>query len=59
MHSIKKIRSDLKSFENRIKQRNSEVDIKSIKSLDENNRKFIQKKEKLEQEKKSYFKIKG
>ena len=58
MHNIKEIRSDLKNFENRIKQRNSEIDIETLQNLDSENRNLIQKKEKLEQEKKNYFKIK-
>ena len=50
MHNIKEIRSDPKNFENRIKQRNSEIDIKALQNLDSKNRHLIQKKEKLEQE---------
>ena len=58
MHNIKEIRSDLKNFENRIKQRNSEIDIKVLQNLDRENRNLIQKKEKLEQEKKIISKSK-
>ena len=52
MHNIKEIRSNLKNFEKRIKQRNSEVNIDTLQNLDRENRNLIQKKEKLEQEKK-------
>ncbi len=58
MYNIKEIRSDLKNFENRIKQRNSEIDIKVLQNLDSENRNLIQKKEKLEQEKKIISKSK-
>ena len=58
MHNIKDIRSDLKNFENRIKQRNSEIDIKVLQTFDRENRDLIQKKEKLEQEKKIISKSK-
>ena len=52
MHNLKEIRSNLKNFEDKIKQRNSEIDIKALQNLDTKNRNLIQKKEKLEQEKK-------
>ena len=58
MHNIKEIRSDPKNFENRIKQRNSEIDIKALQNLDSKNRHLIQKKEKLEQEKRIISKSK-
>jgi len=59
MHNIKQIRSNLKNFENRIKQRNSDIDIEVLKNLDNRNRNLIQKKEKLEQEKKIISKSKN
>ena len=34
MHSLKQIRSNLKNFENKIKQRNSDIDIKTLQNLD-------------------------
>ena len=58
MHNIKEIRSNLKNFENRIKQRNSDIDIEVLQNLDNKNRNLIQKKEKLEQEKKIISKSK-
>ena len=58
MHNIKEIRSDLKNFEKKIKHRNFEIDIKSLQNLDSENRNLIQKKEKLEQEKKIISKSK-
>jgi seryl-tRNA synthetase len=58
MHNIKEIRSNLKNFENRIKQRNSDIDVEVLQNLDNKNRNLIQKKEKLEQEKKIISKSK-
>ena len=58
MHNLKEIRSNLKSFEDKIKQRNSDIDIKALQNLDGKNRNLIQKKEKLEQEKKIISKSK-
>ena len=58
MQNIKEIRSNLKNFENRIKQRNSDIDIEVLQNLDNKNRNLIQKKEKLEQEKKIISKSK-
>ena len=58
MHNLKEIRSNLKNFEDKIKQRNSDIDIKALQNLDSKNRNLIQKKEKLEQEKKIISKSK-
>ena len=58
MHNLKEIRANLKNFENKIKQRNSDIDIEALKFLDNENRNLIQKKEKLEQEKKIISKSK-
>ena len=58
MHNLKEIRSNLKNFEDKIKQRNSDIDIKALQNLDSKNRSLIQKKEKLEQEKKIISKSK-
>ncbi len=52
MHSLKEIRKNIEFFEKKIKERNSTVDIKSLIKYDKENRELIQKKEKLEQEKK-------
>ena len=45
MHNIKEIRSDLKNFEKKIKQRNFEIDIETFQNLDTENRNLIQKKD--------------
>jgi len=58
MHNLKEIRSNLKNFEDKIKQRNSDINIKALQNLDGKNRNLIQKKEKLEQEKKIISKTK-
>jgi len=58
MHNLKEIRSNLKNFGDKIKQRNSDIDIKVLQNLDSKNRNLIQKKEKLEQEKKIISKSK-
>ena len=58
MHNLKEIRSNLKNFEDKIKQRNSDFDIEALQNLDSKNRNLIQKKEKLEQEKKIISKSK-
>ena len=58
MHNIKEIRNDIESFTKSIKKRYIDLDIEEIILLDENNRKFIQKKESLEKEKKDISKSK-
>ena len=58
MHNIKDIRKDIDNFKNTIKNRNVDVDFDQILNLDEQNRKLIQEKEKLEMEKKSISKSK-
>ena len=58
MHNIKDIRKDIDNFKNTIKNRNIDVDFQQILNLDEENRKLIQEKEKLEMEKKSISKSK-
>ena len=58
MHNIKDIRKDIDNFKNTIKNRNVEIDFDQILNLDEENRKLIQEKEKLEMEKKSISKSK-
>ena len=58
MHNLKEIRNDVALFEKKIKERNSTVDIKSLIKYDKENREIIQKKEKLEQEKKTLSKKK-
>ena len=52
MHNIKDIRNNFDNFKNIIKSRNISIDLEKILDLDQKNRKFIQEKETLEQEKK-------
>ena len=52
MHNIKDIRSNFENFKNIIKSRNISINLDQILDLDQNNRKLIQEKETLEQEKK-------
>ncbi len=52
MHDIKIIRQDPNTFIKRISERNIKLDLKDLLDLDIKNRDLIQKKEKLEQEKK-------
>ena len=47
MHNIKDIRNNIESFKKSLEKRYIELDIKKITLLDENNRKFIQEKEKF------------
>ncbi len=58
MHNIKDIRNNFDNFKNIIKSRNISIDLNQILDLDKKNRKFIQEKEILEQEKKSISKKK-
>ena len=56
MHNIKDIRNNFDNFKNLIKSRNVSIDLDEILDLDKKNRKLIQEKETLEQEKKSISK---
>jgi len=56
MHNIKDIRNNFNNFKNIIKLRNISVDLDQILDLDQKNRKLIQEKESLEQEKKNISK---
>jgi seryl-tRNA synthetase len=58
MHDIKNIRNDIQSFKIFLKKRYLDIDVDKILKLDENNRKYIQKKEVLEKEKKDISKSK-
>ncbi len=58
MHNLKEIRKDFEKFKKLLKNRNIDIDIETIKNLDEKNRELIQKKEKLESEKKEISKSK-
>ena len=53
MHNIKDLRNNFENFKNIIKSRNISINFEQILDLDQNNRKLIQEKETLEQEKKS------
>ena len=55
MHNIKEIRNNPDLFTKGLADRNLDIDIKKILDLDKKNRELIQKKEKLEQEKKNYI----
>ena len=52
MHNIKLIRKDPDFFLKKLRHRNSNINLKNILDLDKKNRELIQRKEKLEQEKK-------
>jgi len=56
MHNIKDLRNNFENFKNIIKSRNISIDLDQILVLDQKNRKLIQEKEALEQEKKSISK---
>ena len=58
MHDIKNIRQNPEEFKKNLNNRSINIDLKKILSLDENNRKLIHEKEKLEKEKKTYPKSK-
>jgi len=52
MHDIKIIRKNSEFFLKKLSDRNIKIDLKNLLKLDEQNRNLIQKKEKLEQDKK-------
>jgi len=52
MHNIKLIREDWKFYKKKFKDRNVDIDLDNFLNLDKKNRELIQKKEKLEHEKK-------
>ena len=58
MHNIKEIRNDIQGFKRSMEKRFLDFDVDKILKLDENNRKYIQKKEVLEKEKKDISKSK-
>ena len=58
MHDLKKIRNDFDVFKKALEKRSIDVDLNELKVLDEQNRELIQKKEKLEKEKKDISKLK-
>ena len=58
MHNLKEIRKNFDSFKKSLNKRNVDVDLELLKKLDEENRKLIQNKETLENEKKNISKSK-
>ena len=58
MHNLKEIRKNLDFYKKKISQRNSKIDFNIILKIDKQNRELIQKKELLEQEKKTLTKTK-
>ena len=58
MHNLKDIRNNLELFKKKFKERNIEFNTNEFTKLDDINRELIQKKELLEQEKKSLSKFK-
>ena len=59
MHSIKAIRENPDFFKKKIEERNVKLNIDDLLTLDKKNREIMQKKEKLEQEKKIISKTKN
>ena len=51
MHNIKDLRKNLNNFKKKLQDRNFDFKIDVFENLDENNRKLISQKEKLEEEK--------
>ncbi len=58
MHNIKDIRNDFENVKEKLKNRNIDISLDNILSLDGENRKLIQEKEKFEMEKRSISKSK-
>jgi len=58
MHNIKEIRNNIEAFKKALDKRFFDIDMDKILSLDESNRKYIQKREILEKEKKDISKSK-
>ena len=53
MHDIKNLRKNLLDYKKKLKERNFDLDIDLFEKLDSSNRKLINEKEKLEQEKRA------
>ena len=58
MHNLKELRQNLKVFKKKFKDRNYDFDTDKFSELDKENRELINKKELLEQEKKTISKSK-
>ena len=52
MHNLKSIRENPDVFKKKISSRNVDINLDELLNIDKKNREIIQKKEKLEQEKK-------
>ena len=58
MHTLKDIRNNISFYKKKFGERNTDINIEELIDLDKENRDLIQKKEKLEQEKKLLSKTK-
>ena len=58
MHSLKDIRQNPDFFKKKISERNVDINFSDLLKFDEIKRETIQKKEKLEEEKKKYLNLK-
>ena len=58
MHNLKDLRKNLDTYKKNFKSRNANFDVEDFKKKDNLNRELINKKEKLEQEKKLLSKSK-
>ncbi len=58
MHNLKELRKNLELYKKKLEERNIQFDINNFNNLDKTNRELINKKELLEQEKKSLSKTK-
>ena len=58
MHNLKELRKDLDNLKKKFEDRNVNFDVKKFIEKDTLNRDLISRKEKLEQEKKIFIKIK-
>ena len=58
MHDLKDLRKNLNTYKKKLIDRNLDFDLDLFLKVDSENRKFIQKKEQLEQEKKTLSKTK-
>ena len=58
MHNIKELRKNINNYKKKLKDRNLDFDVDKFNKLDDINRKIINAKEKLEQEKKTISKSK-
>ena len=58
MHNLKELRKNLNNLSKKFRDRNVDFDENNFNKKDALNRELISKKEKLEQEKKSYLNLK-